>query len=68
MLRVVRHHIRIAYTIVALAAVTAPLRAQRILVSLPANSTLPHDGRVLLLLSTDSSAEPRAQITYHDNT
>ena len=49
--------------------VALPLQAQRILVSLPANATsLPHDGRLMLLFSTDSTDEPRHQINYHDNT
>ena len=52
-----------------LALAALPLQAQRILVSLPANATsLPHDGRLMLLLSTDSTDEPRHQINYHDNT
>jgi Putative esterase len=56
-------------TLVALVTIALPVHAQRILVSLPANATnLPRDGRLLLLLSTDSTAEPREQINYHDNT
>src|SRR5271157_1249041 len=43
-------------------AIIVPLRAQ-ITVSFPASaSSKPLDGRVLLLLSTDPSAEPRMQI------
>src|SRR5579862_5382354 len=56
-------------TLFALAALAAPLHAQRILVGLPANAgSLPKDGRLLLLLSTDSVSEPRFEINYHDNT
>ena len=45
-----------------LLAVTSPLAAQ-ITVSFPASASVkPLDGRVLLLLSTDPSAEPRMQI------
>src|SRR5579862_260753 len=52
-----------------LALVAFPLHAQRILVGLPPNApSLPHYGRLLLLLSTDITAEPRFQINYHDNT
>src|SRR5580692_7123228 len=48
--------------LVALLAATAPAGAQ-ITVSFPASvSPKPLDGRVLLLLSTDPSAEPRMQI------
>ena len=53
---------KLPLVLVALLAITAPLRAQ-ITVSFPATiSPKPLDGRVLLLLSTDPSAEPRMQI------
>jgi len=48
--------------LIALLAAAAPAGAQ-ITVSFPASvSSKPLDGRVLLLLSTDPSAEPRMQI------
>jgi hypothetical protein len=42
----------------------------RIVVTLPASSpaSLPHDGRLLLVVSTDSSGEPRFQVSDHDDT
>src|SRR5262249_39803473 len=56
-------------TLIAFVAIAFPAHAQRILVSLPANApSLPHDGRLLLALSTDSSGQPKDQINYHDNT
>ena len=54
----------------ALLAVPALALAQpRVTVTLPtARATAPQDGRLLLLLSTDSSAEPRFQIAYGPRT
>ena len=47
-----------------LAAQTAPVPAPRFLVTFPvARSSVPLDGRLLLLLSTDSTDEPRNQIS-----
>jgi hypothetical protein len=48
----------------SLAAQTASVPAPRFLVTFPAaRSSVPLDGRLLLLLSTDSTAEPRHQIS-----
>ncbi len=60
-------------TLSTIALCAAPLAAQstgfRVLVTMPASAaTRPHNGRLLLLLSKDSTAEPRFQITYHDDT
>ena len=54
----------------ALLAVPALALAQpRVTVTLPtARATAPQDGRLLLLLSADSSAEPRFQIAYGPRT
>ena len=40
----------------------------RFVVSLPASARMPHDGRLLLIISTDSTREPRLQMSDHDNT
>jgi hypothetical protein len=53
---------RFSFVLAGVLATVAPLCAQ-ITVSFPASvSSKPLDGRVLLLLSTDASAEPRMQI------
>jgi hypothetical protein len=48
---------------------TAHGRAFQIVVTLaaPHPGDLPHDGRLLLAISTDSAHEPRLEISDHDN-
>jgi hypothetical protein len=71
-----------AATILAGAAAATTVRAQtaptpttvraaglRVIVTLPGRpAALPRDGRLLLIVSTDSTGEPRLQMSDHDNT
>lgn len=64
MIRIVR---QLVLTVLGLAALAAPAAAAPVFkVSFPASmNAAPLDGRLMLLLSTDPSDEPRNQISFH---